>query len=49
VLLVAEGVHATAADDVPGLVTALADGIERTWGARPLTGILTAAAPSFEL
>jgi DNA/RNA-binding domain of Phe-tRNA-synthetase-like protein len=47
VLIVAEALHATAADDVPELVAALSAEIGATWQVKPQTAILTAAAPSF--
>jgi DNA/RNA-binding domain of Phe-tRNA-synthetase-like protein len=49
VLIVAEGVHATAGEDVPRLVVTLAAGIERTWGAPLRTAILGGSNPAFEL
>jgi len=42
VLVVSEGVHATAADDVPRAMAALADGIAGAWSVTPRT---TALAP----
>ncbi|HXV56968.1 MAG TPA: phenylalanine--tRNA ligase beta subunit-related protein [Gaiellaceae bacterium] len=49
VLVVAEGLHATAPADVGALVTTLAADLEALWGVRPATAILSAAAPRFEL
>jgi DNA/RNA-binding domain of Phe-tRNA-synthetase-like protein len=49
VLVVAEGVHASAADDVPRLVGALAREISAGWGSVPRTAILSEAEPAFEL
>jgi DNA/RNA-binding domain of Phe-tRNA-synthetase-like protein len=47
VLIVAEALHEKAADDVPGLIAALAAEIQQTWQVKPQTAILTATAPTF--
>ena len=49
VLLVCEGVHATAGADVPRLVGVLAAEIEAAWGSVPRSAILSDEAPAFEL
>jgi len=49
VLVVSEGVHATAAEDVPRATAALADGIAIAWGTRPRSAVLSVATPAFEL
>jgi DNA/RNA-binding domain of Phe-tRNA-synthetase-like protein len=49
VLIVCEAVHADAARDVPRLVEALAGALHALWGVTPRHGILTAAAPRFDL
>ncbi|WP_419997072.1 B3/4 domain-containing protein [Streptomyces boninensis] len=49
VLIVAEALHDTAAQDVPKLIAALGDELRSLWGAEPRTGLLTPAAPRFEL
>jgi DNA/RNA-binding domain of Phe-tRNA-synthetase-like protein len=48
VLIVAEGLHATAGGDVPALVDVLARSIEALWGAPRHRAVLTAAAPRLE-
>lgn len=48
VLIVCEGVHATAAADVPRLRDALAAALRDLWGAEPRQALLTAAAPRFD-
>jgi DNA/RNA-binding domain of Phe-tRNA-synthetase-like protein len=49
VLIVAEALHASAKDDVPELIAALAAEIGEAWpAARPQTAILTATAPTFQ-
>ena len=48
VLIVMEGVHASAADDVRRLGTVLADALGEVWGITPSLGLLTASAPCFE-
>lgn len=46
VLVVAEGLHATAAGDVPRLLAALAQDLAAGWGMQPpRTAVLSAAAP----
>jgi DNA/RNA-binding domain of Phe-tRNA-synthetase-like protein len=47
VLIVAEGLHATAAGDVAELVAALSAEIAAAWPVEPRTAILTATAPAF--
>ena len=48
VLIVAEALHDGAANDVPGLIAALAAEIGEAWqAATPRTAILTATAPTF--
>jgi DNA/RNA-binding domain of Phe-tRNA-synthetase-like protein len=49
VLIVAEGVHDSAATDVPRLVTVLSGELEATWSASPRTAVLSSSAPRFEL
>lgn len=48
VLIVAEGLHATAGADVPALVDELARSIEALWGAPTHRAVLTAGAPRLE-
>jgi DNA/RNA-binding domain of Phe-tRNA-synthetase-like protein len=48
VLIVMEGVHASAAADVQNLATALAGALHDVWGVTPQRGLLTAASPGFE-
>jgi DNA/RNA-binding domain of Phe-tRNA-synthetase-like protein len=47
-LIVAEGLHATAAADVPALIEALAGHARALWRAPRAQAILTAAAPRLE-
>jgi len=47
VLVVAEALHAGAADDVGALTAALARDIGAAWGGTPATAVLTDAAPAF--
>lgn len=47
-LIVSEGLHPTASDDVPALIDALAQGITALWSAPRYKAILTAAAPRLE-
>jgi DNA/RNA-binding domain of Phe-tRNA-synthetase-like protein len=49
VLIVSEGLHATAATDVPALIDALAGEISGVWGAPKGQAVLTAEAPRWEL
>ncbi|NGN63689.1 hypothetical protein G5C51_07175 [Streptomyces sp. A7024] len=49
VLIVAEAVHETAAQDVPKLVAALADELRTLWGASARTAVLTPSESRFEL
>ena len=48
VLIVAEGLHASARDDIPRLVATLAEELERAWSARARTAVLTGSAPRFD-
>lgn len=48
VLIVCEGVHAGASQDVPRLVEALAGALRDLWGVQPRWAILGAAAPRFD-
>ena len=48
VLIVMEGVHASAAADVQNLATALAGALHDVWGITPQRGLLTALSPRFE-
>jgi DNA/RNA-binding domain of Phe-tRNA-synthetase-like protein len=48
-LIVSEGLHATAAADVPALIDALAGEITSVWGAPLGRAVLTAEAPRWEL
>jgi DNA/RNA-binding domain of Phe-tRNA-synthetase-like protein len=48
VLIVAEGLHATAGADVAALTDALAQGVASRWGTPRHSAVLTAAAPRFE-
>jgi DNA/RNA-binding domain of Phe-tRNA-synthetase-like protein len=48
VLIVCEGLHATAAADVPALVDALAAEIRPLWGAPCRRGVLAASAPQLD-
>jgi DNA/RNA-binding domain of Phe-tRNA-synthetase-like protein len=47
VLIVAEGVHESAAADVPRLLARLAEELAAVWPTNPVTATLTAASPSF--
>jgi DNA/RNA-binding domain of Phe-tRNA-synthetase-like protein len=47
VLVVAEGLHPSAAQDVPRLVEAIAGALHDAWGVRARTAILAAGAPVF--
>jgi DNA/RNA-binding domain of Phe-tRNA-synthetase-like protein len=49
VLIVTEGVHPTAADDVPRLVEALSGAVSSAWPVAPRSAILPATAPTFAL
>ena len=49
VLIVAEALHPTAAQDVPRLVADLAGALQQAWGVAPRTAILTAEQPRFEI
>lgn len=48
VLIVSEGLHATAAADVPALLEALGRDIATAWAAAPEPSVLTAASPRLE-
>lgn len=48
VLIVAEALHATAADDVRRLISTLATELAATWPAAPLTAVLSSSAPQFD-
>jgi DNA/RNA-binding domain of Phe-tRNA-synthetase-like protein len=49
VLIVAEGLHATAGADVAALLQTLTEGVAPRWGAPRPSSVLTAAAPQLEL
>jgi DNA/RNA-binding domain of Phe-tRNA-synthetase-like protein len=49
VLIVAEALHESAADDVPRLVASLEADLAALWGATPSSAVLTSSAPRFEL
>jgi DNA/RNA-binding domain of Phe-tRNA-synthetase-like protein len=49
VLIVSEGVHASAGGDVPALIEALAHEIQDAWGSATRSATLTDAEPFFEL
>jgi DNA/RNA-binding domain of Phe-tRNA-synthetase-like protein len=48
-LLVAEAMHDSATEDIPRLLTTLADEVRATWGSDPRTAILSAASPRFDV
>jgi DNA/RNA-binding domain of Phe-tRNA-synthetase-like protein len=48
VLIVVEALHAGAADDVPRLVAAIAEGLQEVWGGQARSQLLSAATPTFE-
>ncbi|AEG93853.1 B3/B4 domain-containing protein [Ramlibacter tataouinensis] len=48
VLIVAEGLHATAAGDVPRLLQALSQALGQAWPVSPISRVLTAQAPRFD-
>ncbi len=48
ILIVSEGLHATAATDVPALIEALAQGITALWSAPAQRAILTAETPRLD-
>lgn len=48
-LIVSEGLHTSAAADVPALITTLAGDLSAIWSAPQGQAILSAAAPQFEL
>lgn len=47
VLIVAEAMHPTAAQDVPDLLAVLVTELTASWAARPCSQVLTRAAPEF--
>ncbi|PXY32799.1 B3/B4 domain-containing protein [Prauserella muralis] len=47
VLVVAEALHGSAARDVPALLTALVEGLQRAWPGAVRTAVLSAGAPRF--
>jgi DNA/RNA-binding domain of Phe-tRNA-synthetase-like protein len=49
VLVVAEALHESAPADIPKLVAALADGLTAGWSTAPVTAVLTASAPRFDI
>lgn len=49
VLIVAEAMHDSAYSDVQSLMTAIADGLERTWSTTATAVILSQSSPRFEL
>jgi len=49
VFIVAEALHAGAAQEVPQLVAAIAEGLQQAWGAAAHTAILTPEQPKFTL
>ena len=49
VLIVSEGLHATATEDVPALIGALAGEITAVWGAPAGRAVLTAERPQWEI
>ena len=49
VLIVAEGLHPTAAADVPALIDALAGALTGVWGAPRHRAVLTASTPRLEI
>jgi DNA/RNA-binding domain of Phe-tRNA-synthetase-like protein len=48
VLIVAEALHATAAEDMARLVATLSDEIDAIWHATPDSALLSASSPRFE-
>ena len=48
VLIVAEALHATAADDVRQLISTLAAELAAVWPAVPVTAVLSSSAPQFD-
>ncbi len=48
VLIVAEALHDSAPDDVPRLVTTIAEEVNAVWAIEPRTAILSQALPRFE-
>jgi DNA/RNA-binding domain of Phe-tRNA-synthetase-like protein len=48
VLIVAEALHPSAAEDVPRLVDALGERLGKAWNPPMATAILTAASPRFD-
>lgn len=48
VLIVAEAMHESAAEDVPKLIAEIADQLLNVWSARPDTAVLSVSSPRFE-
>lgn len=48
VLIVTEGVHASAGDDVPRVVRAIEEALREVWGVEAASAILSEEAPRFE-
>jgi DNA/RNA-binding domain of Phe-tRNA-synthetase-like protein len=49
ILVVAEALHPSAAQDVPRLLQALAQAIGQAWGVQPRIAVLAAGAPGFDI
>jgi DNA/RNA-binding domain of Phe-tRNA-synthetase-like protein len=49
VLIVAEGLHASAPADIPRLTAELAAALTESWPVKPTTAVLTKSAPRFDL
>ena len=49
ILIVAEAMHPTAAEDIPRLIADLANDLRTLWPTTPTTAILTQASPRFDL
>lgn len=49
VLVVAEGMHAGAGEDIPRLVAAMASGLQEVWGVVAQSQVLTATNPRFSV
>lgn len=49
VLIVSEALHESAAEDVAALMKTLADAVGGAWGVAPTAGLVTQAAPRFEV
>lgn len=48
VLIVAEGLHESAREDVPALVDAIAGEVSTVWPSRPRSAVLSVSSPRFE-